>query len=379
METTTYLDLPYIMPSQAQKHVTHNEALSILDAVIQLSVRDRDLTEPSGTEDDGERYIVAEGGTGAWLDWDGAIAVRIDGAWQRIVPHLGWIAWVEDEAKFICRRDTDWLDLGETLPTLQNLQMLGVGTTADSTNPFAAKLNNALWSARYAGEGGNGNLRYTMNKEEPSGVLSLLMQSGWSGRAEIGLVGNDDLTIKTSPDGTNWKEALRLDRTSGKASFPQTPAFAALGSLTGTNGAFVRFTGANSAAMQAIVGTVSQAGGVPTGALLESGTNANGTYVRYADGTQLCTGITNTQVTNTAVVSGWFYNGTPCTATFAAAFSAAPQIIFNANRSDGLGAVRLTACTVLGTTTTGIQGIRAVSHANTHEVNNSYVAIGRWY
>jgi len=379
MENTTNLDLPYIMPSQAQKHVIHNEALSIIDAVIQLSVRDRDLTEPAGTENDGERYIVAEGATGAWLDWDGAIAARIDGSWQRIAPHVGWIAWVEDEAKFVCRTETGWFDLGERLPTLQNLHLLGIGTTADSANPFAAKLNNALWSARYAAEGGNGNLRYTMNKEGPPGVLSLLMQSAWSGRAEIGLVADDDLVIKTSPDGTTWKEALRLDRTSGKASFPQTPAFAALGSLTGANGAFVRFTGSNSAAMQAIVGTVSQAGGVPTGALLESGTNANGTYIRYADGTQICAGITNTQITNSVVVTGWFYNSTPCSATFAAAFSAVPQIIFNANRSDGLGAVRLTACTVLSTTTTGIQGIRAVSHANTHEVNNSYVAIGRWY
>ncbi len=38
-----------------------------------------------------------------------------------------------------------------------------------------------------------------------------------------------------------------------------------------------------------IVGTVSETGGVPTGAIIESGSNANGTYIRYADGTQICT------------------------------------------------------------------------------------------
>lgn|GEM_PF-1262624 len=37
-----------------------------------------------------------------------------------------------------------------------------------------------------------------------------------------------------------------------------------------------------------ILGTVSQSGGVPTGAIIERGSNANGEYVRYADGTQIC-------------------------------------------------------------------------------------------
>lgn len=37
-----------------------------------------------------------------------------------------------------------------------------------------------------------------------------------------------------------------------------------------------------------ILGTVSQSGGIPTGAIIESGSNANGTYVKYADGTLIC-------------------------------------------------------------------------------------------
>lgn len=32
MDSSPNLQLPYIMPSQAQKHVTHNEALRTLDA-----------------------------------------------------------------------------------------------------------------------------------------------------------------------------------------------------------------------------------------------------------------------------------------------------------------------------------------------------------
>lgn len=39
------------------------------------------------------------------------------------------------------------------------------------------------------------------------------------------------------------------------------------------------------------LGTVSQTGGVPTGALIERGSNANGEYVRFADGTLICSRI----------------------------------------------------------------------------------------
>ena len=45
-DITTHLLLPYILASQAQKHVTHNEALRLLDAMVQLSVLDRDLAAP---------------------------------------------------------------------------------------------------------------------------------------------------------------------------------------------------------------------------------------------------------------------------------------------------------------------------------------------
>lgn len=40
-----------------------------------------------------------------------------------------------------------------------------------------------------------------------------------------------------------------------------------------------------------VLGTVSQSGGMPTGALIERGSNANGDYIRFADGTQICTHI----------------------------------------------------------------------------------------
>ena len=46
MQATPHLDLPYIMPAQAQKHVTHNDALDMVDALLQLAVVSRALRSP---------------------------------------------------------------------------------------------------------------------------------------------------------------------------------------------------------------------------------------------------------------------------------------------------------------------------------------------
>ena len=65
-DISPHLLLPYLVAAQAQKHVTHNEALRLLDAVVQLSVLDRDLTAPPASPADGDRYIVAPAATCLW-------------------------------------------------------------------------------------------------------------------------------------------------------------------------------------------------------------------------------------------------------------------------------------------------------------------------
>ena len=55
-----------------------------------------------------------------------------------------------------------------------------------------------------------------MSKESTSKTLSLLMQTNFSGRAEIGLTGDDDFHLKVSPDGSSWFESLIIAKSSGK-------------------------------------------------------------------------------------------------------------------------------------------------------------------
>jgi len=122
-DATTHLLLPYILAAQAQKHVTHNEALRLLDGLVQLSVLDRDLTAPPGSPNDGDRYIVASGGTGDWAGWDLNVALFTDGAWLRHPPRTGWRAWVEDEGLVLVYDGTGWV--GTTPNVLQDLALLG--------------------------------------------------------------------------------------------------------------------------------------------------------------------------------------------------------------------------------------------------------------
>ena len=208
MSETPNLGLPLLAAAQAQKHVTHNEALLALDALVQCAVLDRDLAAPPGSPAEGARYIVGASPTGAWAGRAGQIAAFAAGAWVFHVPHAGFLAYVADEAAMLVFSGTGWISA--TPDALQSLTRLGVGTSADAVNPFSAKLNKALWTARGTGEGGTEDLRYTLKKQAAGNVLSLLFQAGFSGRAELGLVGDDDVQLKVSADGSTWSDAVRV-------------------------------------------------------------------------------------------------------------------------------------------------------------------------
>lgn len=287
MQETTNLNLPFIAPSQAQKHVTHNEALVLLDAIVQLAVLDRDLGSPPGSPAEGDRYIVAASATGDWAGHEDHIALYQDGGWMFVAPRVGWLAWLVDEEALAVWDGSAWTLSSGSITALQELALLGLGTTADATNPFAAKLNKALWIAKTAAEGGDGDLRYTLSKEGTGDVLSLLMQSAFSGRAEIGLIGDDDLAVKVSPDGSAWTTAISVDRTTGLATLAGDPA-SSLGAATKqyVDGRVARGGDTMTGALQVPAGSAAAPGlalGDPDTGLFSSG----GTVTATCDGTEV--------------------------------------------------------------------------------------------
>jgi hypothetical protein len=110
MTDTPRLSLPVIEAAQAQKHVTHNEALTLLDALTQLAVESRTLTAPPGTPADGACYIPAAAAAGAWGGWDGQIALYSGGGWLKIPPVSGLKAWVKGERLTVTYEDGSWRD-----------------------------------------------------------------------------------------------------------------------------------------------------------------------------------------------------------------------------------------------------------------------------
>ncbi|WP_306148897.1 MULTISPECIES: DUF2793 domain-containing protein [unclassified Roseibium] len=120
MSTTARHKLPLIAASQAQKEITHNEALSVLDALSHLAVLDRGLTAPPAASD-GDSYIVASGGTGDWTGQDGNIAHYADGAWMFLVPFIGLIAFISDEGTLAVYTATGWANYGALLSQVATL------------------------------------------------------------------------------------------------------------------------------------------------------------------------------------------------------------------------------------------------------------------
>ncbi|SDG13764.1 DUF2793 domain-containing protein [Rhodobacter capsulatus] len=357
-DTTTHLGLPYLLAAQAQKHVTHNEALRLLDAMVQLSVLDRTRTAPPASPADGNRHLVASGATGLWAGWDLNIAFWIDGAWVRLVPRTGWLVWVAAEGLFLVWTGSAWEVVGEprdvsdavfslvndadpTKKATFSLAGISAGTTRSFTLPntsselailagtqtftgnktfsgtltasgtvtvsaASATIGTATGTATYgmgtgatttgvtktvnigtggasgsttvvnigsatAGAGGTtvintptvtfanavtqvgmpqanltaqllglggatadsfnrvsvntpavllnnagAGIEATVNKAAPANDAAFAFKTGFSARALIGLLGNDDFSFKVSPDGSAFFDAFKVDHTNGR-------------------------------------------------------------------------------------------------------------------------------------------------------------------
>lgn len=206
MDHSPRLALPYIMPSQAQKHVTHNEALQALDVLVQPLVESRTLATPPASPLAGEAYLVPAGATGAWAGHADEIAAWSAGAWLFLDPAPGWQVWCRADRTALVYDEGSWSPLaalGAGLPRL------GVNTVADTTNRLAVAGPATLLTHAGAGH------QLKLNKATPADTASLLFQTGWSGRAEMGLAGDDQWRLKVSADGTSWTSAIAVDAATG--------------------------------------------------------------------------------------------------------------------------------------------------------------------
>jgi hypothetical protein len=127
-----------------------------------------------------------------------------------------------------------------------------------------------------------------------------------------------------------------------------------------------------------ILGTVSQSGGIPTGAIVERGSNANGEYVKFADGTMICTN-SNFAIGDRTTAITPLYTTSSLTWTFPAAFIAQPvfQGFPYAGATSAWGFITLGTASSSSLTSAVFRVVGMTSVAGTGSV--SLLAVGRWF
>ncbi len=365
MSTSERLSLPYLLPSQAQKHVTHNEALQRLDILVQLAVTSFEATTPPSLPEDGEVHALGAAPTGAWAGHADELAAWADGSWYFIAPQEGWQAIDKTAGVLQIRTASGWEPAA--LPDLNNLAGAGINASYDVTNRLSVSAPATLLNHEGAGH------QLKLNKSGATDTASLLFQTDWSGRAEMGTAGTDAFTIKVSADGSAWTTALGFDGASGIAS----GAAVQQDSEDTTAGRLARADYAFSPGN--LLAPVTQSGGVPTGGVIERGSNSNGEYVRFADGTQICMHLMQVGYTTSGVCSGnW---------VFPMAFSAAPHGLSVQLESTGTATPteqELAPTRAQGATLTSVDLRQPRISGLTNFVPGDFVdiyaiAIGRWF
>lgn len=90
MTLSPRLGLSYLVPEQAQKHVTVNETFRLLDALVQMSAKQMDAATPPDAPEEGDIYALGSAPTGAWNGEGGKLALYQDSAWVFVTPKTGW-------------------------------------------------------------------------------------------------------------------------------------------------------------------------------------------------------------------------------------------------------------------------------------------------
>lgn len=111
MAITPRLAMSYLVASQAQKEVTHNDALNDIDFIVHLSVISRSLTTPPSAPATGDTYLLPASSTGAWSGYGGNVASYYSG-WKFKTPKAGWRLWSQSDNKSYLYDGTSWQPFG---------------------------------------------------------------------------------------------------------------------------------------------------------------------------------------------------------------------------------------------------------------------------
>uniref|UniRef100_UPI0035C87624 DUF2793 domain-containing protein n=1 Tax=Pseudooctadecabacter sp. TaxID=1966338 RepID=UPI0035C87624 len=310
---------------------------------------------PPSAPNRGERFVVPNAAQGDWSGSDGQIVLWDGSGWHGVTPQEGWAAFSLEGDVTIRFDGSTWVEsAADAMP-----DVLGLNATADTTNRLSVAAPATLLTHDGAGH------QVKVNKALPADTASLLFQTGFSGRAEMGTSGNDAFSIKVSDDGSNWTTAVSFDGATGSIS-----GAAVQSGPTDTTGGKLALA-ENTYGPGTLLGAVSQTGGTPTGAAIERGANADGQYVRFADGTQICWSPEFT--VDVTIAAGAIFRSAEVNWTFPVAFYQPPAL------SQGRQDDAVSYWTVPGSTAVNSASACAMSYQSTTGRLISLLAIGRWF
>jgi len=117
-------------------------------------------------------------------------------------PQIGWCCWVADISQLQAWQGSTWIEISQS--NIIEADQVGVNAIADTTNRLSLNAPASLFNHE-----GNGH-QIKINKNQASDTASTLYQTGFSGRAEVGLTGDDNFHFKVSEDGSNFFDALNI-------------------------------------------------------------------------------------------------------------------------------------------------------------------------
>ncbi|UXU74967.1 MULTISPECIES: DUF2793 domain-containing protein [unclassified Paracoccus (in: a-proteobacteria)] len=112
---TANCELPLLMPAQAQKHVTVNEALLRLDGQVDLVLQGLGQNAPPATAVDGQCWAVGANPVNAWQGQQGRVAIAANGGWIFVQPRRGRRAFVIDQGAVAVHDGNGWVAGAVTL------------------------------------------------------------------------------------------------------------------------------------------------------------------------------------------------------------------------------------------------------------------------
>lgn len=213
-----FLNLPFLMPGQSLKHVSLNTQLSAIDALLFCAVSGVDISVLPANPEEGKRILIASSPEMSLEEHASAVAIFVNGKWDFFNPAEGWQVWSTVDSDVYIFDGSSWIsksraaDLGGYTGRLENLEAVGIGTSADANSALVVRGPNTLFDS-------SESHRFSINRSDVADTASIIFQTDYSGQAEIGLTDEENLSIRMSSDGENWVMGPRID-TDGVLSAP---------------------------------------------------------------------------------------------------------------------------------------------------------------